>query len=185
MLYKERTPLPGQENPALDRRNALKGMGMFIKASLEFPASVTSQAAIIAYLCQESGDRPAVLGSALLSDFKLLESIAKLASAAHEDKHRGPNLVNNTATVDGIVRTDFSTAERFVVLEPDSLSEIGDWFRQLRSHGVDVTAADTFAKIFSDELLNQREEGREDPEALDRIRETLKEVIDSATARAS
>lgn len=100
---------------------------LIIEASQDCPASVNSQAAIVALRTKESGDDPLVLRDALLADDAKLSAIANAGKAMHTKSGKGPINHIPLELVIGIVTANFTKAHRMGhFLTPDQLRYISD-----------------------------------------------------------
>jgi len=84
------SPVGEGETQTHSRQQALRGMGYMVRASMECPAGGFGQAALIADLCQQSGDEPLVLKDSLLAHEDVLQRIADRGNALHQASERQP-----------------------------------------------------------------------------------------------
>lgn len=98
--------------------------GFFVKASMAAPSSVTAQGALIAQYCQEKNiQNPGELGACLLADTERIDRLTNAANKIHNHSQKGPDEIN-ARSIEGIVRTDFSTAQSFISYPPEKLHYI-------------------------------------------------------------
>lgn len=112
--------------PEQARRNAALAQQMFIKVSIDTPASVTAQAAGIAYMCQEQGLNPRDLFKALSQEPERVSVITRAALARHRVAGKGP--VNERFLTDqrakGIMENVFGFAYYFTGIPHEKLEKV-------------------------------------------------------------
>ncbi len=93
------------------------GVRFFVKASMEYPASFSHQAATIALICREypNAPSPAKLLRAILSDKTQIEKLANVANAVHTRSNKAPRVVSK-GSVENVLQKDFDLAEEMRVV---------------------------------------------------------------------
>ena len=89
------------------RKPALKAYGMFIKVSMECPASTVAQGAKIAEYCKVAGDDPIDLMEALLVDEPLLDKLVERANITHLQRGARIKRLVDRSEIEIIITEDF------------------------------------------------------------------------------
>lgn len=112
--------------PEQARRNAAVAQQMFIKVSIDTPASVTAQAAGIAYMCQEQGLNPRDLFKAISQEPERIAIITRAAVARHRAAGKGPTDERslNEERARNIMNNVFGFAYYFTGIPHESLEKV-------------------------------------------------------------
>lgn len=130
------------DQPSDPRNEELSQIGFkyFVAASMQCPASVAGQAAVIALRCKESGENPEALRDALIRDNDKIRKIQQAAIHAHSARGKGP-VEPAYIKVPNFVRLDFNLAQQMMCLDETYLSEVSTNMYQRSLHPSEIERA--------------------------------------------
>lgn len=137
-----------------EKKQALQGMGIFVKVSRDTPASVFRQAAGIVLFCQQRNLDPFLLEQSLVKDQELLEKIGNIGKRAHEASGNklAMSMEMKPSKVYNIVIASFGNAREMMGLTTQDLGGI------IRSN----IKFEYSLKVEVDQLIALRERERRD-----------------------
>ncbi len=110
------------------KERAKVASAIFARVSMDYPASVASQSALIALECKANSYNPQDLGCALLFDSDEIDKLHEVTKSAH--------LAHGVATVVGrnrlinIIAHDFNLAQKMMILPDQQIGKVALMYQQ-------------------------------------------------------